>query len=71
MSEKRIYIVGVHEEGKKVAHRLVRAGTVAQAIRHVAKPMFEAEVASQDRLVELVSHGIKVEDAGEDGGERA
>ena len=44
--------------------RLVRAATPSQAIRHVVLDQFTAEPAGQDVLVELVSHGVKVEAAG-------
>jgi hypothetical protein len=46
--------------------RLVRAGTPAQAIRHVTKPIYAAEVASQDQLVAWLGKGTKVEDAKDD-----
>jgi hypothetical protein len=42
---------------------LVRAQNVAQAIRHVAHPMFSAKVASQDELIELTEAGVKVQEA--------
>jgi hypothetical protein len=43
--------------------RLVRAANVAAAFRHVAESLIEAEVATQDALVALLSAGVKVEDA--------
>ena len=55
----RIYAVTVEGKHKK----LVRAASQAAAIRHVAKPMFAADVATQDELVELAGKGVKVEDA--------
>ena len=54
----RIYIV---KQDKK--ERLVRAVSATAAIRHVAAPMFEARVASQQDLVNLVGQGVKVEEA--------
>lgn len=42
-------------------HRLIRAGNQAQAIRHAAQTRFEIEVAGQDALVNLLTHGIPVE----------
>jgi len=57
----RIYLVTNTETNK---HRLIRAATRAQAIRHAASTMFDIEVAGQDDLVSLLSHGIPVEMAG-------
>lgn len=41
--------------------RLVEAGTKAAAMRHVAKELFEVEVATQRTLVAAMQDGIKVE----------
>jgi hypothetical protein len=57
----RIYLVTDVETNK---HRLIRAGNQAQAIRHDAQTRFDIEVAGQDDLVSLLSHGIPVEVAG-------
>ena len=54
----RIYVVTDTETNK---HRLIRAGNQAQAIRHAAQTRFEIEVAGQDALVNLLTHGIPVE----------
>ena len=54
----RIYLVTDVETNK---HRLIRAGNQAQAIRHAAQTRFEIEVANQDALVNLLTHGIPVE----------
>lgn len=54
----RIYLVTDTETNK---HRLIRAGNQAQAIRHAAHTRFEIEVAGQDALVNLLTHGIPVE----------
>lgn len=43
--------------------RLVRAANPSQAIRHVTKPLYKAEVASQDALVAALIKGVKVEEA--------
>ncbi len=43
--------------------RLVRAATKNQAIRHVARDLIAARLASQDDLVEQLGAGMKVEDA--------
>ena len=61
----RVYVVTT-KNGDGTTERLVRAPTAAQAIRHVAKPMFVAEVASQEDCLRLAkTHDI--EDAGENG----
>jgi hypothetical protein len=57
----RIYVVTDVETNR---HRLIRAGNKAQAIRHAAQTRFDIEVAGQDDLVSLLSHGIPVEMAG-------
>ena len=54
----RIYLVTNTETNK---HRLIRAANQAQAIRHAASTMFDIEVAGQDDLVSLLTHGIPVE----------
>jgi len=59
---KRIYEVTHKPTGET---RLVRAATKPQAIHHVSRGTHDAKVASQDRLVDLVSNGVKVEDATE------
>lgn len=46
--------------------RLVKAANQAQAIRHVTKPLYKAEVASQEALVAALSKGTKVEEAKDD-----
>ena len=53
----RIYLVTDNETKR---HRLIRAGNQAQAIRHAAQTRFEIEVAGQDALVNLLTHGIPV-----------
>lgn len=64
-AQTRIYVV---ESKSNIAsdkgHRLVRASSQAQALRHVADGLFEVSVPSQDRLVELAGKGIAVEEAG-------
>jgi len=62
---KRIYVV-LGEHGDKITERLVSAATAAQAIRHVVSNTYDAKVPSQAKLVELVSSGVKVEEAGSD-----
>ena len=55
---RRIYLVKY--QGKQ---HLVRAGSQAQAIRHIVEPMFKAEVATPDELVACTKAGVHVEDA--------
>jgi hypothetical protein len=60
----RIYVVTEADKARETPLRhLVRAGSQAQAIRHIATPRFTAEVAEQDELVELVGAGVKVQTA--------
>lgn len=47
------------------AEHLVRASNQAQAIRHVVKEAYRAAVAGQETIVELLTSGVKVQDAGE------
>lgn len=61
-TETRIYIVQDAE-----VRRLVRAGTRAQALRHVAEKTFHVAVASQEEIVWQLTAGNKVEDATTDG----
>ena len=57
----RIYVVTDTETNK---HRLIRASNQAQAIKYAASTRFDIEVAGQDDLVSLLTHGIPVELAG-------
>jgi hypothetical protein len=59
----RIYHVFDKQTG---TNRLVRAGSPAQAVRHVVKNRFDVEVAGQDLLVELLPQGFVVEESGKD-----
>lgn len=54
---KRIYVV---EDTKSGDQALVRANTQAEAIRIIVSPRYKAEVADQDRLVQLIQSGMKV-----------
>jgi hypothetical protein len=79
MAETRIYrvdeIVEASEATKQspatprrvVASFLVRAGSAAQAVRHVAR-RFKCEIATQQDLVDLCAKGTIVQTAGENGG---
>lgn len=65
----RIYAVGPKKgSGAQPVEsvRLVRASTQAQAVRHVVRNTFTAEVATQEQLVDLMTVGVRVEDAGEE-----
>ncbi len=44
---------------------LVRANTQAQAIGHVVRNRYGAEVADQETLVRLLADGVKVEECGD------
>lgn len=73
---QRIYLVGViqgavGEAGVAIpsAAHLVRANNQSQAIRHVVRGLFKAEVATQAQLVDLLTAGVKVEDAKDEAGE--
>ncbi len=54
----RIYVVTDTETNK---HRLIRAANQAQSIKYAAQTRFDIEVAGQDDLVSLLTHGIPVE----------
>ena len=65
----RIYVVShkpghLHTGGPEANHRLVRAANASQAMRHVAENTLAVGVARQDELVELLTAGVKVENAG-------
>lgn len=65
----RIYVVSSKSNiASDKGHRLVRASTPAQAMRHVAEGLFDVSIPSQERLIELGGKGIKVEVAGEQTG---
>lgn len=59
-TETRIYTV---DDGKDL--RLVRATSQAQALRHVARTIYDVRVASQTDIVEHLEGGGKVETANE------
>lgn len=68
MTAKRIYLVAPKPgTGSESIDRacLVRANTQAQAIGHAVRNRYTASVATQDQIVDLVSLGAKVEEAGE------
>lgn len=60
MAKQRIYVVRSSDPDDVT---LVRAPTQAQAIRHVVRD-YTAEVATQTELVDLLSAGAVVEQAG-------
>lgn len=64
--QQRVYLVT--EQGSELP-RLVRAGTPAQAIRHVVKAKFTAAPASQNDLIDALGKGATVENAADEAGE--
>ena len=54
----RIYLVTDTETNK---HFLIHAGNQSQDIQNAAQMRFDIEIAGQDDLVSLLSHGIPVE----------
>ena len=66
-SAVRIYLVNeTAADGQPIDERLVRAGSQAQAIRHVTLGRFEAEAASTEDVARLVSAGTEIQTAGEE-----
>ena len=55
----RVYVIS--ESGKATA--LIRARSPAEAIRHIAGARYQAAVANQDQLIDLVMKGMQVQDA--------
>lgn len=66
MSKTRIYEIAFIKSPPEMKSRLVRAGNVNQAIRHVADQIITGDVASQEALVGLLGEGVLIEDAGEE-----
>lgn len=65
-ADSRIYVVkSKGSENNPADTSLVRAKTKAAALRHLAAQVFVADVAKQQELVDLVTAGVQVEDAGE------
>lgn len=61
----RIYKVQIliqQEPPKEPMQRLIKATSQSQAFRFVTNAMVDVNLASQDDLVSLLGHGIKVED---------
>lgn len=58
---KKTHVYKVTSNGK---HRLIRALTKAQAIRHVANDTISAALAEQQDMFDLATAGVKIEDAG-------
>lgn len=74
MATTRIYLVGrvpgaAPADAGTIEGRLVRATSQAMAIRHVVRSTYKAEVATPEQLVDLLTIGTKVEDAGEEAAE--
>lgn len=71
MPTTRIYLVSraagtAPNDAGTIEGRLVRASSQSMAIRHVVRNTYKAEVATPDQLVDLVTIGTKVEEAGEE-----
>lgn len=65
MSTRRIYLVNdlLADDGRRY---LVRAGSAAQALRHVTTGHYKAKVADQEELVAAFNDKLVVENAGEE-----
>jgi len=59
----RIYAVSNKADGSK---RLVKAGTPAQAMRHVANALFDVKTVTALQVAELLSGGVKLENAAQE-----
>lgn len=57
MAKQRIYIIKMEGE-----LRLVKALNKNLAMTHVAKDLMDAQVATQEQLVEVLNQGIKIEE---------
>ena len=57
MAKQRIYIIKMEGE-----LRLVKALNKNMAMTHVAKDLMDAQVATQEQLVEVLNQGIKIEE---------
>lgn len=72
MADKRIYVVTEGtSDGTKQGEFMVKASSQAQAVAHVVKGRFSAEVASTDDVVRLMGAGATVQDTGGSDGEPA
>jgi hypothetical protein len=58
--ETRIYVVKDHAQ----KHRLVEASSAAQAISHVVRGQYNAEVATTKQVAAAMADGLQVERAG-------
>ena len=61
MATQRIYLVGSNDPF--ISTRLVKANLRSQALTHVAQSIFTVRVATQDDLVNGLTHGLKIENA--------
>lgn len=61
MSKSRIYAVKINTPEPTV--RLVRASNIIGAIKFVTGSLVHAELATQETIVDLVTAGVKVEEA--------
>lgn len=65
MADSRIYLVT--GTAKDAQPALIRATSQAGAIRHYVLGKASAEAATQDKLIEVISAGGKVQDATAEG----
>lgn len=58
-----VYLIQPKTQTSPKSFRLVRANTPSQAVRHVATDTLAVEVAKGTTIAELMSAGVKCEDA--------
>ncbi len=63
MADTRIYLVV--EKGAGASKRLVEATSAAQAIRHCARNVYEAQAAAPKDVAALMGSGVTIEQATE------
>ena len=60
---RRIYLVNIVGVSGPNRNRLVRTTSAAKAVKHVTQELVACRVATTDDVAELVSEGMKVENA--------
>lgn len=67
MTTTRIYVIAdtkLYDPAKpEPSMRLVRATHPSAALSHVARRQFKVHVATQNNIADLITAGVKVEDA--------
>lgn len=70
MTTTRVYKLATNPETGLLPNSenelLIEATTAAQAYRHVARKTWNATVATQTDLIELIGRGVKVEKASDE-----